>query len=127
MDKEPLYSVSPEICCNTRISEEAQENANKLSFILTAIGVSLVIIGQIWPTSYEFNSDLPATEMESIEISMSNLQHKLEICVMSGLVVSSIGTILMASTVIYTLWESWVLSRTIIPNEVYLPNYGTVN
>lgn len=127
MDKEPLNVEHPRLCCSGQFSEEVQENANKVSFILTAIGVCLVIIGQVWPTNYEFNPDLPAAEMENIEVTMSNLRHSLDICVMSGLIVSSIGAMLMASTIIYSLWESWVISKAYSDNDDYSPNYGTVN
>ena len=72
-----------------------------------SIGMVLLFFGFVIPRDYYFDADLPAREMEAIEIYYSNLSFNLDICIVVGM-----GFIALGGTLVSTVITCSVIKET---------------
>lgn len=90
------------------MSEAAEDGASDpvewfslVSTISIAIGIVLIAFGLLVPTNYAFDADLPARQMESIEIFYFRLSEGLVICLIVGMALVTLGGVIQTGIILH--------------------------
>lgn len=88
-------------------SSDPVERLSIASTIGIGIGILLIVSGLVVPTDYAMNPQLPARQMESIEIFYHRLSFALEVCIVVGMTLVTAGTVVQTAIIVrmYLLGE----------------------
>lgn len=75
------------------------------STISIAIGIVLIAFGILVPTNYAFDANLPARQMESIELFYFRLSEGLVICLIVGMALVTLGGVLQTAIILHMYWQ----------------------
>lgn len=92
------------------------------STISIAIGIVLIAFGLLVPTNYTFDSNLPARQMESIEIFYFRLSEGLVICLIIGMALVTLGGVIQTGIILHMYWHG---ELDPLPHRAAEGNYGS--
>jgi len=98
-------AVCPNCICSGCRTWDSMDILSFLSILFLVAGAILSGIGYIIPRTYEFDSKLPAREMEAIEIKYHILSEALDLCIILGMALVVISGILMACSAIVMMCD----------------------
>lgn len=81
-------------------SPDPVERLSIASTIGIGIGILMIVSGIFVPTDYTMNPQLPAREMESIEIYYHRLSFALEVCIVVGMALVTAGTVVQTGIIV---------------------------
>jgi hypothetical protein len=102
-EKSTSSDAEPPACCSECLSQykDPVEFLSLLSLIALSVGILLTMVGYLVPRQYEFDGDLPAEEMEVIEMYYDQLSWRLDVCIIVGMGFVVSGGIILAGIIMY--------------------------
>ncbi|PAA83849.1 hypothetical protein BOX15_Mlig001548g2 [Macrostomum lignano] len=101
--KEELLCCCRLMCVTPR--EDPLEFSSCLSIVLLVLGIVLISFGYLVPRQYTQDDRLTARENERNAIYYYKLGRHMDVCILVGISVLSLGSIMLSAVLSYTLYQ----------------------